>query len=109
MTELPRTLFWLNTTNANEPFGVASSWTKFDPGQRSANSIDDTEIDTTATVSGNGSANVLNINGAVAIAGSLSTGVTNATTIGDSAPGSVTIGAGSSWTLSHQLNAGAAI
>ena len=76
-----RTLFWLNTTNANEPFGVASSWTTTEGSSTPANaaptSIDDTEIDTTATVSGSGSANVLNINAAVAVSGSLNTDLTN--------------------------------
>jgi T5SS/PEP-CTERM-associated repeat protein len=107
-----RTLFWLNTTNANKPFGVASSWTTTEgsstPAATPPTSIDDTEIDTTATVSGSGSASVLNINAAVTVSGSLSVGVTNATTIGNSAAGSVTIGAGSSWTLSRQLSVGGA-
>jgi len=107
-----RTLFWLNTTDANEPFGVASSWTttkgSSTPAATAPTSIDDTEIDTTATVSGSGSANVLNINAPVTIAGSMGASVTNATTIGNSAAGSVTIGAGSSWTVSHQLIVGGA-
>ena len=42
------------------------------------------------------------------VSGSLNTNVTNATTIGNSAAGSVTIGAGASWTLSHRLIVGGA-
>ena len=106
----PRTLFWLNTTDADEPFGVASSWTTTEgsstPATAPPSSIDDTEIDTTATVSGSGSASVLNINAGVTISGSLNTDVTNASVIGNSAAGSVAIGAGASWTLSHQLFVG---
>ena len=109
----PRTLFWLNTTDANEPFGVASSWTTTEgsstPATAAPTSIDDTEIDTTATVSGSGSASVFNINAGMTVSGSLTTDVPDrATTIGNSAAGSVTIGAGSSWTLSHGLTVGAA-
>ena len=93
MPASPRTLFWLNTTNANEPFGVASSWTTTEgsstPAATAPTSIDDTEIDTTATVSGSGSASVLNINAGVTVSGSLNTDVTNATIIGTSAAGSV--------------------
>ena len=108
----PRTLFWLNTTNTDEPFGVASSWTETEgsstPAATAPTSIDDTEIDTTATVSGSGSASVLNINAGVTVSGSLNTDVANWTTIGNSAAGSVTIGAGSSWTSSHALSVGGA-
>src|ERR1700722_9381445 len=106
----PRTLFWLNTTEANEPFGVASSWTTTEgtstPASAPPTSVDDTEIDTTATVSGSGSASVFNINSGVTVSGSLNTDVANRTTIGNSAAGSVTIGTGSSWTLSHELGVG---
>ena len=105
-----RTLFWLNTTDTSEPFGVASSWTETEgsstPTATPPTSIDDTEIDTTATVSGSGSASTLNINAGVTVSGSLNTDVANRTTIGASAAGSVTIGAGSSWTLSHELGVG---
>ncbi len=109
----PRTLFWLNTTDVDEPFGAASSWTTTEgsstPATAAPTAIDDTEIDTTATVSGSGSASVLNINADVTVSGSLNTDVPDrATTIGNGAAGSVTIGAGSSWTLSHGLNVGAA-
>ena len=110
MPASPRTLFWLNTTDANEPFGEASSWTTIEgsstPATAAPTSIDDTEIDTTATVSGSGSADVLNINAGVTVSGSLNTDVTDRTTIGNSAAGSVTIGTGSSWTLSHELGVG---
>ena len=113
MPASPRTLFWLNITDDNEPFGVASSWTTTEgsstPAATAPTSIDDTEIDTTATVSGSGSASALNINAGVTISGSLNTDVTNATIIGPSAAGSVAIGAGASWTLSHQLFVGGAI
>ena len=106
----PRTLFWLDTTDSDEPFDAASSWTTTEgsatPADAGPTSIDDTEIDTTATVSGTGSASVLNINADVTVSGSLNTDVANLTTIGDSAAGSVTLGAGSSWTLSHQLQVG---
>ncbi len=109
----PRTLFWLNTENADEPFGVASSWTTIEgsstPAATAPTSIDDTEIDTTATVSGSGSASVLNINAGVTVSGSLNTDVTDATIIGNSAVGSVAIGAGASWTLSHELFVGGTI
>ena len=81
MPASPRTLFWLNTNDANEPFGVASSWTTTEgsstPAATPPTSIDDTEIDTTATVSGSGSASVLNINAGVTVSGSLNTDVTN--------------------------------
>ena len=112
MPASPRTLFWLNTTDANEPFGEASSWTTTEgsstPATAAPTSIDDTEIDTTATVSGSGSASVFNINAGVTVSGSLNTDVTNRTTIGNTAAGSVTIGTGSSWTLSHELSVGGA-
>ena len=108
----PRTLFWLNTTDADEPFGAASSWTTTEgsatPAAAAPTSIDDTEIDAGATVSGSGSANVLNINAGMLVSGSLNTDVTNTTTIGASAAGNVGIGAGSSWTLSHALSVGGA-
>jgi T5SS/PEP-CTERM-associated repeat protein len=111
MPAIARTLFWLNTTDVDEPFGVASSWTTTEgsstPAATAPTSIDDTEIDTTATVSGSGSASVLNINAAVTVSGSLITDVPNrATFVGNTAAGSVTIGAGSSWTLSHGLDVG---
>ena len=110
MPENPRTLFWLDTTDTDEPFDAASSWTTTEgsatPAEAGPTSIDDTEIDTTATVSGSGSASVLNINADVTVSGSLNTDVANWTTIGNSAAGSVTVGAGSSWTLSHQLQVG---
>jgi T5SS/PEP-CTERM-associated repeat protein len=100
----------LNTTEANEPFGVASSWTTTEgtstPASAPPTSVDDTEIDTTATVSGSGSASVFNINSGVTVSGSLNMDVANRTTIGNSAAGSVTIGTGSSWTLSHELGVG---
>jgi T5SS/PEP-CTERM-associated repeat protein len=110
---ISRTLFWLNTSNADEPFGAASSWTTTEgsstPATAAPTSIDDTEIDTTATVSGSGSASVLNINAGVTVSGSLNTDVTNASVIGNSAVGSVAIGAGASWTLSHQLFVGGSV
>ena len=109
----PRTLFWLNTADADEPFGALSSWTTTEgsstPATAPPSSIDDTEIDTTATVSGSGSASVLNINAGVTISGSLNTDVTNASVIGNSAAGSVAIGAGASSTLSHQLFVGGSV
>ena len=84
MPASPRTLFWLNTTNADEPFGVASSWTATEgsstPAATAPTSIDDTEIDTTATVSGSGSASVFNINAGVTVSGSLNTDVAKWTT-----------------------------
>jgi T5SS/PEP-CTERM-associated repeat protein len=108
-----RTLYWLNTTDADEQFGEATSWTTTEGSSTPATapaptSTDDTEIDTTATVSGSGSASVLNINAGVTVSGSLNTDITNRTTIGNSAAGSVTIGAGSSWTLSYALSVGGA-
>ena len=93
MPASPRTLFWLNTTDANEPFGAASSWTTTEgsstPAATAPTSIDDTEIDTGATVSGSGSASILNINAGVKVSGSLNTDVTNTTTIGATAEGNV--------------------
>lgn len=108
----PRTLFFWDPLFVAEPFGFAASWSTTEgsltPAAAPPISIDDTEIDTTATVSGSGSANVLNINAAVTIAGALSANVTNATTVGNSAAGSVTIGAGASWSLTHRLIVGSA-
>ena len=108
----PRTLFFWDPLFVAEPFGFAASWSTTEgsltPAAAPPTSIDDTEIDTTATVSGSGSANVLNINAAVTIAGALSANVTNATTVGNSAAGSVTIGAGASWSLTHRLIVGSA-
>jgi T5SS/PEP-CTERM-associated repeat protein len=107
-----RTLFWLNPLFVAEPFGFAESWTTAEgsstPAGAPPTSIDDTEIDTTATISGSGSASVLNINAGMTVSGSLNTDVTNATVIGNSAAGSVTIGTGASWTLSHRFIVGGA-
>jgi T5SS/PEP-CTERM-associated repeat protein len=73
---------------------------ELDPVATPPTSIDDVEIDTAAIVSGSGSAGVFNINAAVTVSGSLNTDVT---TIGNSSLGLVTVGAGTSWTLSHEL------
>ena len=112
MPASPRTLFFLDPLFVAEPFGFAESWTATEgsstPAATPPTSIDDTEIDTTATVSGSGSASVFNINAGMTVSGSLNTDVANWTTIGNSAAGSVTIGAGSSWTLSHALSVGGA-
>ncbi len=106
------TLYWLDTTDANDPFGAASSWTAVQgsstPASAPPGPSDDAEIDNTATVSGSGSADFLNINAGMTVSGSLNTDVTNTTAIGASAAGGVSIGAESSWTLSHALSVGGA-
>jgi T5SS/PEP-CTERM-associated repeat protein len=103
----PRTLFFWDPLFVAEPFGFAASWSTTEgsltPAAAPPSSIDDTEIDAAAIVSGAGSAGTLNINAGVTVSGSLNTDVTNRTTIGNSSLGLVTVGAGSSWTLSHEL------
>ena len=99
------TLYWLDTTDKNDPFGEASSWTAVQgsstPASAPPGPTDDAEIDNTAIVSGSGFAGVLNINASGTVSGSLNTDDTNATTLGASAGGSVAIGAGSSWSASR--------
>ena len=107
MPASPRTLFFLDPLFVAEPFGFAESWTATEgsstPAATPPTSIDDVEIDTAAIVSGSGSASVFNINAGMTVSGSLNTDVTNRTTIGNSSLGLVTVGAGTSWTLSHEL------